>query len=361
MGSRPVYSADREVIEECQARGFEITARQLERWRSLLPERIVEHEEGFRGSRSVNPPGYVDQVVAIAETLKSGVPLREVPLALFLRGFPVRLDVLRAAYLDILARLRREIDAFNAKTGVSASEPVDQIDAMAARMAARARRSTTGRRWEARARQAIRQRKVEADSVQTLLSGVLSAALIGTFAGVPATPEGVAEVLEVFGLNDGQDPQQVADHLATINLAAITQAVAAANLDQWAAARADLTEMLRYTELRRQIEAISKPTELRLTGLDDFASQDLISRAAQIPALLIVATDEWRKRLRSELAPLQALASLLSVIPGRYHRSMLLGELSAEVVEELRPSAEAWAKQHPDEAELLNMRANDAT
>jgi hypothetical protein len=165
----------------------------------------------------------------------------------------------------------------------------------------------------------------------------------------------------VFGLNDGQDPQQVADHLATINLAAITQAVAAATLDQWAAARADLTEMLRYTELRRQIEAISKPMELRLTGLDDFASHDLISRAAQIPALLIVATDEWRKRLRSELAPLQALESLLSVIPGRYHRSLLLGELSAEAVEELRPSAEAWAKQHPDEAELLNMRANDAT
>jgi hypothetical protein len=156
----------------------------------LLPDRIAEHEEGFRGSRSVNPPGYVDQVVAIAETLKSGVPLREVPLALFLRGLPVRLEVLQAAYLDILARLRREIDIFNAKTGVSASEPVDQVDAMAAHMAGRARRSTTGRRWEARARQAIRQRKVEADSVQALLSGVLSAALIGTFAGVPATPEG---------------------------------------------------------------------------------------------------------------------------------------------------------------------------
>ena len=92
-----MYSADREVIEECQARGFEITARQLERWRPLLPDRIVEHEEGFRGLCSVNPPGYVDQVVAIAETLKSGIPLREVPLALFLRGFSVRLEVLRAA------------------------------------------------------------------------------------------------------------------------------------------------------------------------------------------------------------------------------------------------------------------------
>lgn len=356
-----MYSADREVIEECEARGLEITARQLERWRSLLPDRIVEHEEGLRGSRSVNPPGYVDQVVAIAKTLKSGIPLREVPLALFLRGLPVRLEVLRAAYLDILARLRREVDSFNARAGVSASEPVDQVDALAGRMAARARRSATGRRWEVRARQAIRQRKVEADSVQALLSGVLSAALIGPFAGIPATPEGIAEVLEVFGMNDGQNPQQVADHLATINLDAIAKAVATATLDQWIAARADLEEMLRYAELRGKIEALGKPTELRLTGLDDFSSQDLISRAAQVPALLIIATDEWRERLRAELAPLLAMDSLLSVVPEKYRRPLLQNQLSAEALEELRPRAEAWVKEHPREAALLNMGASDGT
>ena len=361
MGSRPVYGADRAVIEECRARGLEITARQLERWRSLLPERIVEHEEGLRGSRSANPPGYVDQVVAIAEALKSGIPLREVPLALFLQGFPVELEVLQAAYLDILARLRREVDTFNAKAGTVGSEPFDQVDAIAAHMAARARRSTTGRRWEARARKAIRQRKIEADSVQTLLSGVLSAAFIGPFAGTPATPEGIAEVLEVFGLNDGQDPQQVADHLATMSLDAIAQAVATATMDQWIAARADLTAMERYIELRRQVEALGKPAELRLTGLDDFSSQDLISRAAQVPALLIVGTDEWRERLRTELAPLQALESLLSMIPEKYHRPLLQNQLSADAVKELRPKAEAWVKQHPSEAESLNMAATGGT
>jgi len=89
MGSRPVYGADREVIEDCRALGYEITARQLERWRPLLPGRIAGHEQGLRGSRSVNPPGYADQVVAIAETVKSGIPLREAPLALFLSGFTV--------------------------------------------------------------------------------------------------------------------------------------------------------------------------------------------------------------------------------------------------------------------------------
>jgi hypothetical protein len=357
VGSRPVYSADRGVIEECRARGLEVSARQLERWRTLLPDRIVEHE-GFRGSRSVNPPGYVDQVIAIAETLKSGIPLREVPLALFFSGFSVRLEVLRAAYLDILTRLQREVERFNARAGVSTSEPVDQIDAMAVDMAARVRRSTTGRRWEARARQAIQQRKVEADSVQALLSGVFSAALIGPFAGTPATAEGISEVLEVFGLNGGQDPQQLADHLATVTLAAIAQAVATATWEQWVAARADLMEMQRYVELRRKIEALSKPVELRLTGLDDFSSQDLISRVAQVPVLLIVATDEWRDRLRTELASLRALDSLLAVIPVKYHSPLLQNQLSAETVKELRPTAEAWVEQHPREAELLNMSVN---
>jgi hypothetical protein len=361
MGSRPVYSADREVIEECEARGVEVTARQLERWRSVLPDRVVEHEEGFRGSRSMNPPRYVDQVIAVAETLRSGIPLREVPLALFIQGFPVRLEVLRAAYLDILSRLRREMDAFNAKLGVSASEPADQVDAMAARMAATARRSTTGRRWEARARQAIRLRKVEADSVQALLGGVLSAALSGPFAGVPATAEGIAEVLEVFGFNDGQDPQQVADHLAAISLDAIAQAVATATMNQWVAARADMTHMLRYAAVRRKIDALSKPAELRLTGLDDFSSQDLISRAAQIPGLLIIATDEWRESLRSELATWEALDSLLVAIPETYHRSLLRSQLTAEATEELRPRVEAWATQHPPEAKLLNIDVIGAT
>jgi hypothetical protein len=142
------------VIEDCRGRGYEITARQLERWRPLLPGRIAGHEQGLRGSRSVNSPGYADQVIAIAETLQSGIPLREMPLALFLRGFTVELEALRAAYLDILTRLQQEMDTFTARIGAGEDEPADQLDAAAAHMAAHARRSVAGRRWQARARQA---------------------------------------------------------------------------------------------------------------------------------------------------------------------------------------------------------------
>jgi hypothetical protein len=361
MGSRPVHGPDREVIEGCRDRGYEVTARQLERWRPLLPDRIVVHEEGLRGSRSVNPPGYIGQAIAIAETLQSGIPLREVPLALFLQGLPVKTEVLRAAYLDILARLRREMETFNARAGSGEREPADQIDAVAAHMAARARRSSTGRRWEARARQAIRQRQIQADSVQALLSGVLSAALTGPFTGTAATPEGIGEMLIVLGLNDGQDPRHLASHLAVMNLETITHAVETATLDQWIAARGDLVQMQRYVELRRRVEARSAPAELRLAGLDDFFSQDLISRAAQVPALLITGTSQWRENLRSELARWEAVDSLLSAVPDEYHRPLLLNELPDEAAQDLRPRAEAWARQHPREAATLNISVNGET
>ena len=111
-----MYSPDREVIEGCQARGYEVTARQLERWRPLLPDRIVVHEEGLRGSRSANPPGYIDEVIAIVKTLQSGIRCARYRLPCFFRGFRSRLRC-GAAYLDILARLWREVDTFNARAG----------------------------------------------------------------------------------------------------------------------------------------------------------------------------------------------------------------------------------------------------
>jgi hypothetical protein len=91
-GFAMIYSADREVIEACRARGAEVAARQLERWRPLLPHRQAEHVPGLRGSRTVRAPGYVEQVIVIAEAVGAGFPLRQVPLVLFARGFDVELD-----------------------------------------------------------------------------------------------------------------------------------------------------------------------------------------------------------------------------------------------------------------------------
>src|SRR5690349_278744 len=101
MAVRSTYEADRAVIEECVRRGAsDITVRKLERWRHLLPKRIVEHQPGLRGSRTSNPVGYVDQVIAVDRLLKSGVLMRSLPMHLFDQGFDIDPKLLRQAYAD---------------------------------------------------------------------------------------------------------------------------------------------------------------------------------------------------------------------------------------------------------------------
>jgi len=55
----------------------------------------------------------------------------------------------------------------------------------------------------------MREGKVEPGSVHSTLAAAWSAALTGPLTGNLATPDGMAEVLAVFGLDDGQDPQQL--------------------------------------------------------------------------------------------------------------------------------------------------------
>ena len=129
MGSRRAYEADREVIGTCQARGVEVTARQLERWRPFLPERDVEHVKGMLGSRTARAPGYVEQVITIAEAMRAGLPLRQVPLVLFARGLPVKVEVLRTAYLDLFTYVMREIDRIVAGDGSGPHDPDDKAAA----------------------------------------------------------------------------------------------------------------------------------------------------------------------------------------------------------------------------------------
>lgn len=136
MASRKVYDADGDVIAACAARGdTTITARKLERWRQAgcLPPRAAEHRPGQRGSAAANPDGYADQVIAISAALAARVALRHVPIALFADGFPVELDALRAAYLDLVGSLRK---AFATAAGEH-EDPLDAADAAAVAFAVR--------------------------------------------------------------------------------------------------------------------------------------------------------------------------------------------------------------------------------
>jgi hypothetical protein len=353
MESRRAYAADREVIDACRAQGFEVTARQLERWRPFLPERDVEHVKGIRGSRTTSVPGYVEAVIAIAEALRAGLPLRRVPLALFARGLPVRAEVLKTAYLDLLRYVTHEIRRIGADEDSGSYDPDDIADVLAIRITAHGRRDTTFPWAAKRAEEAARQAE-EAVSGRSLLAGAWSAALTGPVTGMPASDAGITEALTVFGLNDGQDPRHVADHLALFTFSAISEAIQSATLEQWNTAREDLAAMKQPAGERRQAEARLFPEAQQLVGLDALSTSDPVYHAAFIAGLLVVANDEWRQNLRSELARWEAMNKLLSMLPKKFDRFLLQEQPTDEVLRELRPILIEWAAQHPAEASLLN-------
>lgn len=354
MGSRRVYEADSEVIEACRARGVEVTARQLERWRPLLPARHVEHAKGERGSRTVNPPGYVEQVIVIAEAIRARIPLRQVPLVLFTGGWLVEIEVLRASYLDVFTYLTREIDRVTTSAGPGLHDPNDQPDILAVRMAANTRRNRMFQRWEERAQRVVKSGQAgEVSNARSFFASVLSAALTGPVTGVAASSEGMSEALTVFGLNDGQDPGHVAEHLASVTFAAVGHAIRSATWEQFATARADLANMLRLAQTRSRVEARILPPSQQLEGLGDLSTDEPVSRAALIAGLLVIGNEAWRQDLHTELARWEALDQLTSVLPERLHRYLPEQQLPEEIIQELAPIVIRWAENHPAEANIL--------
>jgi hypothetical protein len=354
MSSRRIFEADDQVIAACRARGVEVSARQLERWRKLLPVREVEHPEGARGSRTANPEGYADQVIAISRTLASGTPLRHVPLVLFVQGRPVRVETLRSAYLDLFTSIPGELQRLVKGPALAPDDPADRVDAIAMNWARAASRSATGRQWQSRARLATKDPGMDAADPRALLSSALSAVLTGAFTGTEASPEGIAEALAVFGLDDGRDPRQLAQHLAQLNFDAIVDAIRSASMERWDAARNDLAGLLNLARTRRRIESRLPREEQPLPGLADALPDDPLSQAIQIPALLITFGDEERRTVRTEQARWEALDSLLSALPENAHRPVLRNEIPDELGQELAPLAQKWVSENPEKAAALS-------
>jgi hypothetical protein len=354
MGSRPIYDADREVIDACRSRyGIEVTARQLERWRPFLLDRDVEHVKGMRGSRTVNPPGYVEQVTAIADIVQKGIPLRQVPLVLFDRGLPVKLEVLRAAYSGLVADITRIMDRVIAEGSSGPGDPSDKADILALRMVAHRSRSGIPRKWEERARQALRASQAgDAANTESLFASSLSAFLTGPVTGALASVEGMTEALTVLGYNNGQDPEHVAEHMATLTFTAIANAIESASMEEWESARADLAEMTRFALLYARIQERTSPERLQLPGLVDLVTDEPVSRAALTAGLLVAANEEGRQNFRAEFARLEALDALLSVLPEKFHQ-YAYQQAPDGVLRELNPILTSWVERHPSEAKLL--------
>ncbi|MBP2323803.1 hypothetical protein JOF56_004188 [Kibdelosporangium banguiense] len=360
MPTRRVYSADDEVIEECRTRGVTMTPRQLERWRHCLPRRRVVHARGVRGSRTVNPPGYVDQVIAVHDLLAEGVSLREAPMVLFARGYAVEPDALQAAYLGLFSRLSQEIDVITTDPNIGPVEPDDRADAVAVAMVAKARPGTRVHRWEQRARHARRHGIIDAANVHILMNAAVSAALTGLISGEKASTEGVREALTVAGLNNGQNPDTVAESLAAINIDALIRAITTALPADWITARQDLHDLLRFASSYCRVAAHLLPEDLQLPGLADVSSDDP-SSAALIPLMLILANDEWRTALRQQLAILNAIEQLLAGMPTRFHPYLNLDEHAQQELarqpnsfrDEFQTALVAWRHAHPDHARTL--------
>jgi hypothetical protein len=328
----------------------------MERWRPYLPDRDVEHVKGMRGTRTTNPPGYVEQVMTIAEAMQRGLPLRQAPVFLFVRGLPVKVEVLRTAYLELFTCITRTIDRITADSDSKSSDPEDKADVLASRMAAHRGQAKTFQRWDRRARQAVRSGQAGGTAnSHVLLASVLSALLTGPVAGTPATVEGMTEALTVLGYNDGQDPEHVAEHLATLNFTAIGEAIRSATLEEWETARADLVAMTRFVEARQRVEALTLPEEQQLAGLTDLTTDEPVSQAALIAGLLVATNDNWRQRIHTGLTQMEAMEGLLLALPERFHKYVQQQPPPKEVLQEIAPVLAAWAEQHPVEAEILKL------
>ena len=308
----------------------------------------MEHAKGDRITHN-HVSGYVQAVIAIAEAVQGGLPLRRVPLVLFAKGLPVRVEVLRAAYLDLLTNLMGEIGRIGADEDSGSHDPGDKADVLAIRMAARGARDTAFPWAGRRAREASHQAE-DGVSGRSLLASAWSAALTGPVMGVPASEDGITEALTVFGLNDGQDPRDVAEHLATLTFDAICGAVQSATLEQWTTARADLAVIVQLADVRRRVETRILPKAQQLVGLAAMSTNDPVSQAAFLAGLLVIANDEWRQNLRSESARWKAINQLLSALPERFDRFILQQEAPEDVLVELRPILTDWATRHPAKA-----------
>lgn len=340
----------------------DVTVRKLERWRHLLPERIVEHQPGLRGSRTSNPPGYVDQVIAVDTLLKSGVLLRHLPIHLFDQGFDIDPKVLRQAYADLYTRVHEGLVKPLPDTVPTDADSADRADALARVHARGIRRTAPGRQWATRIKQLVRQNgPMKGDNPDALFVSTISVMLTWLLAGQPPSAQGTIDALTAVGLNDGQEPYATAAHLATINLRALNTAIETATEAQWIAAREDIHLLSRHVQLRQRVDQHLQPSNPLLNGLSHAGIDDPTVRASVIPIALVLGKT-WRQHFHAEHAQYRALSQLLDDLPERFQPFFRVdGEAELEQQpaafrRELGAFLVEWSHQHPAFAATLKFQ-----
>ncbi|MBS2545508.1 hypothetical protein KGQ19_01360 [Catenulispora sp. NL8] len=361
MTDRRTSVADQETIVACRERGETgVTARKLERWRQAgcLPARDHVHVAGVPGSRSTNPDGYVDQVMAVATLMRSGIKLVEGPIALFADGYPVRLEKLKDSYSHFLTWLKRRLTEIAVKQMPEVHVAADIADA-AARVLAQHVAGTVLAPWRQRARKMTKSSPAgEKTSGQQYLDGALSTLLTAVFAGEVPSSEGVGEALTVAGFNDGQDFDRAAEKMASSSLDRMTEAVHSASVDDFIAAREIVDGAYRYAAAQTRMGQALQPGGMSLPGLAEIGPDIPIARTLMVPYLLSF-TAEDHEIARAKIRASEAEDHLMAHLPPHLVRFMGpiaeadLSKESQEVRDEAASYWESFEVSYPEDAEII--------
>lgn len=260
MTRRAVSRTDAQLVTALEARGIEVNARQIERYRQaklLLRHKVVHPGRGM-GTISYAPEGAVERVIEVRAILDGRRNLRDALFVLFMRGREVDEDALKVAYRsffsDVVSYFRKL--ALRDRRAPKNPSSLDIAEAVGRRWARWARRSDLANDIRKRIAQVAGKETVDAlaatvatQFVYAFLEGDLTLSVDDRM-----TPAHVAMHLELdaaSGMNGlakdtilGHGPMTpdvpvdaFGKELAAINRRAIRQAIDEASLVDFEAAR----------------------------------------------------------------------------------------------------------------------------
>ena len=149
MAGEPSKADSELAAAVSRAVGFDVTARQIERWRqegALEPPVRKGLGQGL-GSIAYYPPEAVERAAALAVLVKARGSLAEAALMNFLRGADLKEGPLKRFYSKVFTAIREFLGA------TSGNDPWDVADRMSHKLVRRASTSPTATLWKQRLRE----------------------------------------------------------------------------------------------------------------------------------------------------------------------------------------------------------------
>jgi hypothetical protein len=203
------------LCAEVRHRGFEVSPRQIERWRQahLLPGPVRHGLGRGKGSSAAYPPETADHVIRVIQALRAtGRRLDLVALVLFAEGDPVDERALRDAFEAAVVEMATRIP------GNQEEEGFDRAEAAAVQWDPARSRSPLARAMKRRAR----------DGAEAPSSIALTAAtnfFLVMLEGRASSPEALGELAQTLGIVSRKDADPLPDALRGEVMEAVLQAL----------------------------------------------------------------------------------------------------------------------------------------